>query len=244
MPTIAPVDLPVAVVAAGISSDISPDRLNDRLAEAACYAVLRRMVPVLRHDVAGAMQPVRMLLMVLERRLQIPAPDLQAITKNVTSVSALTKQATAGCINALEWIGSSHDDQVSLRSSVDEAIKLLAMEFSANGLELINGITNDSAAVPQSFFRSVVMGALLAFCDQRTTGRSLQVTLQPAINGHQGSQLQLRMLPDDAGPSPPCLDIVRKYRLIDWPDVQAMARSLRVKVEHGDGWLTLGLPLD
>ena len=44
---------------------LTPECLNDRLSEAAFYAVLRRMMPVLRHDVAGAMQPLRMLLMVL-----------------------------------------------------------------------------------------------------------------------------------------------------------------------------------
>ena len=221
----------------------TPDSLNDRLAEAANYAVLRRLMPVLRHDVAGAMQPVRMLLMVLERRMQAPEPDLAAITKNVTSVSALTKQATADCIGALEWIGSSHDARVSLRSSVDEAIKLLAMELSANGLELVNGIADNSATAPQSFLRSVLMAALLAFCDQGRQGNVLQVTYI-AVDSHQTGQLRLEMLPDDAGKSPAPLDIVRKYRLIDWPDVQAMAKSVNVKLERGDGWLTLGLPED
>lgn len=220
-----------------------PDSLNDRLAEAANYAVLRRMMPVLRHDVAGAMQPVRMLLMVLERRMQAPEPDLAAITKNVASLSGLAKQATADCIGALEWIGSSHDAQVSLRSSVDEAIKLLAMELSANGLELVNGIADDAATAPQSFLRSVLMGALLAFCDQRAQGSALQVTYT-AADSHQRGQLRLAMLPDDASKLPASLDIVRKYRLMDWPDVEAMARSFSVKLERGDGWLTLGLPVD
>ncbi len=225
------------------ASSATPDSLNDRLAEAANYAVLRRLMPVLRHDVAGAMQPVRMLLMVLERRVQAPEPDLPAITKNITSVSSLTKQATSDCIGALEWIGSSQDAHVSLRSGVDEAIKLLAMELSANGLELVNGIADDSAAAPQSFLRSVLMGALLAFCDQRTQGSTLQVTYSDA-DSHQSGQLRLEMLPEDAGKSPASLDIVRKYRLIDWPDVQAMARSFNVRLERGDGWLTLGLPED
>ena len=221
---------------------ITPEGLNDRLAEAACYAVLRRLIPVLRHDVAGAMQPVRMLMMVLERRVQIPEPDLQAITKNVTSVSALTKQATADCINALGWIASSEDISVSLRSSVDEAIKLLAMELSAHGLELVNGITDDSASATQSFLRSVFMGALLAFCDQRSAGTALQVTFEAASHSHQSGRLQLRMMLDDAQKSTATLDSVRKYRMIGWEDVQAMARSFSVKLERGEGWLTLELP--
>ncbi len=220
----------------------SPAGLNDRLAEAACYAVLRRLMPVLRHDVAGAMQPVRMLMMVLERRVHAPEPDLQAIIKNVASVSALTKQATADCINALGWIASSEDTYVSLRSSVEEAIKLLAVELSAHGLELVNGITDDSATAPQSFLRSVFMGALLAFCDQRSVGTALQVSFEAATHSHQSSRLHLRMLLDDAQHPPASRDIVRKYRMIGWADVQAMARSFSVKLERGDGWLTLELP--
>ena len=203
--------------------------------------MLRRLMPVLRHDVAGAMQPIRMLLMVLERRVQLPEPDLQAIAKNVTSLSTLTKEATADCMNALEWIGSNQDAQVSLRSSVDGAIQLLAIELSASGLELVNGITDDSATAPQSFFRGVLMGALLAFCDQGTKGKTLHITCVAAGN-QRASQLQLRVLADDAYTPPASLDVVRKYRLIDWPDVEAMARSFGAELERGDGWLTLDLP--
>ena len=222
---------------------LTPECLNDRLAEAACYAVLRRMMPVLRHDVAGAMQPLRMLLMVLERRVQAPEPDLLAITKNITSLSTLTKQATADCVGALEWIGSSHDAHVSLRSGVDEAVRLLAMELSASGLELVNSVADDSAIAPQSFLHSVLVGALLAFCDQRIEGSVLQVSYV-AADSPPRCRLELRMLPDEAEKSSACLDILRKYRLIDWPDVEAMARSFSVELERGDGWLTLGLPED
>jgi hypothetical protein len=224
------------------TANLTPEALNDRLAEAACYAVLRRLMPVLRHDVAGAMQPVRMLLMVLERRLQAPQPDLEAITKNVTSLSTLTKQASAECMGALAWIGSSQDAQVSLRSSVDEAIKLLAIELSVKALVLVNGITDDAATAPQSFCRGVLMAALLAFCDQSTAGGVLQVTCE--TDSHQPARLHLRLLPADAASSPASMDIVRKYRLIDWPDVQALARSFNVKLEPGDGWVMLELPDD
>ena len=54
-------------------SDVVPDRL----AEAACYAVLRRIAPVLRHDVAGFLQPVGMLMTVLQRRVQMLLTKLE-----------------------------------------------------------------------------------------------------------------------------------------------------------------------
>lgn len=238
MPTFEAANLPSAKLVGAPS----PQCLNDRLAEAACYAMLRRLMPVLRHDVAGAMQPVRMLMMVLERRVHAPVPDMQAITKNVVSVSALTKQATADCINALEWVGSSQEAQVTVRSSVDEAIKLLGLELSAHGLALVNGISDDTATAPQSFLRTVFMGALLAFCDQRATGGKLQVSFEAATDSPCTQRLRLQMLPGDAGEPPEFQDMTRKYRPLDWPDVQAMARLFGVTVTHGDGWLTLDLP--
>ena len=228
---------------AGDAVPTTAHSVNDRLAEAARYAVLRRVFPVLRHDVAGSLQPVRMLLMVLERRVQKTEPDLAAISKSVTSLSALTMQATADCMRALEWVDSSQDPHVGLRDGVDEAGKLLALELSVNPLVLVNGVEDDSATAPRSFFRSVFMGALLAFCDQHVASGTLQVTFQKAAaNSPQAGQLQLRMLPSDAGKSPPPPDEVRQPRMIGWPDVQAMARSCGVEMAQGDGWLNLDLP--
>jgi len=222
---------------------VTPDHLQNRLAEAACYAVLRRIAPVLRHDVAGLMQPVGMLMMVLQRRVQMPEPDLQTIVKNVASVSTLTKEATAGCMNAMGWMASRDDTGVSLRSSLDEAVKLLAMELSASELEITNHISDELIVVPQSFFRSVLMGALLAFCDQRTVGSTLQVSLEAeGGNSNAASRLMLRMLHGHATCLNESAAIDRQSRAIDWADVEAMARSFGAPTTRGEGWLSLDLP--
>jgi len=222
------------------------DLVPDRLAEAAFYAVLRRVAPVLRHDVAGFMQPVGMLMMVLQRRVQMPKPDLQMIAKNVASVSALAKEATAGCMNAMGWIAAREDAAVSLRSSVIEVAKLLAMELSAQGLDINNTIPSDAVAVPQSFFRSVLVGAVLAFCDQRMAGSTLQVSLDVEAGDNTAAhRLMLRMLPGDSPDAPGLTDssaMGLASRRIDWADVEAMAGTFGVAMERGDGYLTLGLP--
>ena len=239
MPTTTPTDSSPA--ADGHS--VAPDFLQERLAEAASYAVLRRIAPALRHDVAGFMQPVGMLVMVLQRRVQMPEPDMQAIAKNVTSVSALAKEATTGCMNALDWMASQGDARVNLRGCVDEAAKLLAMELSASGLEIANHLPADGAEISQRFFRSVLMGALLAFSDQRTVGGTLQVNLD-AESGNDSltSRLMLRLLPGSATSLPESPDAVPRSRHIDWPDVDAMAGSFGVHTARGDGWIRLELP--
>lgn len=226
------------------SQDHMSDHLANRLAEAARYAVLCRLMPVLRHDVAGAMQPPRMLLMVLQKSLQVSDPDRQAIEKNVAAISALTKQATISCMSALSWIASRDDECVSLRSGVDEAIALLAMEFSVNGMTLDNTIEDD-AKVPQTFLRSVLMGALLAFCDQHAEGGNLRVSFKPdiaEINALGQIQLQLQRPLGAANKLPELQNVLCRSRLIQWTDVQAMAEASSVQMTRGDGWLSLGLP--
>jgi len=225
---------------------VASHQLADRLAEAACYAVLRRIAPVLRHDVAGLMQPVGMLMMVLQRRVQTPEPDLQAIAKNVASASALAKEATTGCMNVMSWIAAREDATVGLYSSVNEAGKLMAMEFSAHALEISNIISSDAAVIPQSFCRTVLVGALLAFCDQRTAGTVLQISLEAeAGSDSSADRLMLRMLPGDVTEVPgltgsPAMGL--PSRRIDWSDVEAMAGAFGVALERGDGYLAVGLP--
>lgn len=225
-----------------VSPAMSPDMLRKRMAEAATYAVLRRIAPVLRHDVAGLMQPAAIIMAILQKRIQMPEPDLQAIAKNLASVSASTKEATAGCVSAIGWIATNEDSPVNLRSSVDQAAQLLGMELSAAGLEVRNDIADDNRLVPQSFYRSVLIGALLAFCDYHTKGGTLQVTLKAGVgNTGKCDQLCLRLLPRDTDKAFIPTDLVRKSRTIDWTDVQAMAGSFSVAMAQGDGWLTLDL---
>lgn len=221
---------------------IAPEFLQQRLAEAAHYAVLCRIAPLLRHDVAGLMQPVGMLLMVLQRRIQMTTPDVEAISKNLASVSALTKEATTGCMNAMEWLVSGEDLPVSLRSGVNKAAKLLETEFAAAALEIINGISDEQVTVPQSFLRSVLMGALLAFCDQGTVGNTLQITLESGTGNSDTRGLLLRMLPGDISTSPASTEINRQSRAIDWPDVEALAGPFNVTMARGEDWLMLSLP--
>jgi hypothetical protein len=217
--------------------------LQQRLAEAACYAVLRRVAPALRHDVAGFMQPVGMLMMVLQRRVQMPQPDMEAIAKNVTSLSTLTKEATTGCMNAMGWIASREDTGIGLHQGVDDAIKMLAVDLSGRGLQIVNGVAEAAGNVPQSLLRSVFMGALLAFCDQPEVSGILHVALQDeSANASASRRLTLRVLPGGVATSLSPADHLHKFRNIDWADVEAMAGVAGLAMERGDGWLAIDLP--
>lgn len=234
---------------------VTSNHLQERLAEAACYAVLRRVAPALRHDVAGFMQPVGMLMMVLQRRVQVPEPDMLAIAKNVASVSALTKEATTGCMNAMGWIALRDDASVGLHAGVDEAIKLLSVEVSGRGMQMVNDLPDGAPHIPEHYLRSLLMGALLAFCDQATGAGTLHIGLESGSgkgkgNGHgnvngNGSaaiRLMLRSLPGGVVDMPPPADSAHKYRSLDWPDVEAMAGVFGVAMTRGKDWVILDLP--
>jgi hypothetical protein len=221
--------------AAGASA-VSSDHLQNRLAEAASHAVLRRIAPVLRHDVAGFMQPIGMLMMVLQRRVQMPEPDLQAIAKNVASVSALTKEATTGCMNAMGWMASREDTVVTLHEGAEEVMRLLTLELSARGLTAVNEIAADTDSAPRSFFRSVFAGAVLAWCDQMAGAGVLHISASS-----QAGDSELKLLFEPTGDAAPT-EAVTAQRPIDWDDVEALARATGAMLSRGEGWLRLKLP--
>lgn len=211
-------------------------------AEAARFAVLRRVAPMLRHDMAGAMQPLGMIAMVMQRRMQGAAPDMAAIAKNVASIGTLSKEAVAGCMNAISWLAPREDVAVDLQVGTDEVLKLLGIELSASALVSVNAVAAGEAVASQSYFRSVLVGAILAFCDQVSKGGELHVSVAgTGQNGAADSQRRLlvKVVSDPAANAPPAAD---KARRIDWLDVQAMADSFGVQATCGEGWVTLGLP--
>ena len=231
MPTTFPTDSSRAAAA----PSVTPDFLQARLVEAASYAVLHRVAPALRHDVAGVMQPVGMLVMVLQRRVQMPEPDMQAIVKNVTSVCALAKDATTGCMNAMDWMASRQDASVSLHAGADEVVRLLALELSGRGLTAANDIADDKACLPRRFFRSILASALLAWCDQEPGAGVLRISGASDAND---AELKLQFEADGTALA---ADAASPQRRIGWDDVEALARASGATLSRGDGWLRLQL---
>lgn len=77
---------------------MSNQHLKEKLAESARYALLRRLAPVLRHYVAGSLQPLSMMAILLEKRLQIPSPDLAALARNSSQLNTAARDASSACM--------------------------------------------------------------------------------------------------------------------------------------------------
>ncbi len=216
----------------------TPEVLRERLAEAARYALLRRMAPALRHDMAGALQPVSMMAAMLEKRLQKAEPDLAALGKNGSAINTLAREAAASCMNLMTWLAPRDDAPVAVNTCIAESLGLVATEMSFRGLNLVNETDGAGGMVLLSTIRGVFMASLLALTDESdapadviltatTTGESLLIGIRLA------SRKDEPVMADGSQPA---------YRKLGWDDVEALAQAQKVGLIHGPGTVELRFP--
>ena len=192
-----------------------------RLAESARYALLRRLAPAIRHDMAGALQPISMVAAMLEKRLQKPAPDLLALAKNVNTVNALVREASLSCMALMNWLSPKPDESAPVYTGVAEATALVTTDLSFKGFTLVNQTETVDGAVTVrvSVLRGLFMAALLTMTDSHTG--PARVLLGADVQGDK-LVLGITLEPTEgellAG-TPPV------YRSLDWDDVQALAAA-------------------
>ena len=204
------------------------DLLNERLAEAARYALLRRLAPALRHDMAGVLQPVSMMAAILEKRLQKPEPDLLALAKNTSAIHALAREAATSCMRLMTWIAPLDDAPVPVHTGVAQTLELVATALSFQGFNLVNEIHDLGASLPLSLFRGVYLASLLALTD--ACSAPAQVLLRAELSG-AALLLSMTVYPLDG--DQPSSTPAAGYRSLLWDDVQALAAPQGVELTHG-----------
>ena len=194
--------------------------------EAASYALLRRLAPVLRHNMAGALQPVSMMSTMLERRLKKPDPDIAALAMNSSQLNTLAREASDDLMGLMTWLAPKANDLVTLVAGVEEAAGLVTTELSFRGFTVINQVDAVQVELLRSVTRNVFMAALIAVTDATTAPANVVLAAQLVDNGLvltisiqplQGEALQGGALP---------------YRKLEWEDVQALAEVESVKIVH------------
>ena len=205
--------------------------LNDRLAEAARYALMRRLLPAIRHNIAGSLQPVGMMAAMLERRMQAAVPDLVQLGKSSQALKNLSREAIATSLNLMSWLAPRDNDPVAMNGAIEESLGLIATELSFRGFSVINETSDMLASLPRGIFRSVFTASLIALTDRVEGGAD--VVVSAALTGGQ-TQLTITLAPGGSaevagmsmGGNP------RTYRSIDWDDVQALANAEGVSLSH------------
>ena len=210
--------------------------LDERLAESARYALLRRLMPAIRHNLAGSLQPIGMISAMLERRMQGVAPDFEKLGKNVSDITELSREAASVCMNLMTWLAPRETDTVALNAGLVEALQLQATELSFRGFTLVNEATQADMPVRRGVLRSLTMASLLALTD--AAPGPAQVVLSTQVL--QGETLLRIELVTGAGEAMPVG--LQTYRPLGWDDVKALTDAEKVAFSRAENWVELRLP--
>ncbi|MFT3717158.1 hypothetical protein [Pseudorhodoferax sp.] len=194
-------------------------------AEAARYAVLRRLGSAIRHQIAGALQPVGMMATLLERRLKAPEPSMESLRRNSGELSTLSRAASAECVALMGWLAPREDEAVPLAAGVHECLHLMATELSFRGFSVADMTLQVQAEVSRPALRAVLPAALMALTDAAPSPAEVRIDARSADG--TAVELELALLPQQGEPPPPA----KAYRPIAWPDVQALAQAEGVGLE-------------
>ena len=229
----------------GTPLQISSIDLEHR-AEAARYALLRRLAPAMRHDMAGGFQPVMMLATVVEKRLLAATPDLSTLVKNSSDIRTLAIAATRSSLDLIGWMALDPNARVGLGQGIKDALHLVATEFSFKGFKFVNQTEGEATEVGRDHLRGVFVAALLALTDAAAASTA-NILLTAA---RDGQDVLVSISLTDVGatsgaiaPHEEFLIGLAAYRKIDWDDVQAIADADGLSVIYETGSVMLRLPI-
>ena len=200
--------------------------MAERLVEAARYALLRRLAPALRHNMAGSLQPIAMMAALLEKRLLKPSPDLQTLAKYSSSLGTTSREASALCMSLMSWMTPKNNDLTELGTGLAEAVALVTTELSFRGFNLVNETQGVQAKVAPGVVRDVFIAALIALTDTAVAPADVRVTTA-ASDGQLLIEIAIVQTQGEALPG-----AISSYRDLQWPDVQVLADAESVVLTH------------
>lgn len=203
--------------------------LKERLAEAARYALMRRLLPAIRHNLAGTLQPIGMMSAMLERRLKTVTPDMAQLSKNAQALTTLSREAAATSLNLMTWLAPKDNELIAVNSAVEESLGLMATELSFRGFSLDNQATEAVAKLPKGMLRSVFTASLIALTDTVEQPAGVVVS----VEGEAGDT-RLRITIAVAAPNELAAlgNRMPTYRSLEWADVQALADAEGVHIDY------------
>ncbi len=205
--------------------------------EAARYAVLRRLGSAIRHQIAGALQPVSMMASMVERRIQKEAPDLEVLRRNCAEMSTLARSAGGESVALVGWLVPSQDAPIPVGQGIEECLHLLATELSLRGFAVANEAGEHAVLVARAGLRTLFPAALLALTDATPCHARVHVRCRQA-DGFVTVQL-VTASREEAEPAVP----VKGYRSIVWRDVRALAEADGIECDMQGDRVEFTLPV-
>jgi len=216
---------------------LSPSQAQLQLVESARYALLRRLAFAMRHEMVAHLQPIGMVVEVMERRLRAPAPDLAQLQEAVGKVQGFSRQAAHACVDVFTWLSPDASATVTLDEAIEETTRLLRSNLSFRGITLRIQEESHPQPVHKAAMRMMLPACLLALGDEAPSPAELVLTVEP---GDGEATIDMRLVPTPAGEA---FASEPSYRPLAWHEVEALARSEGLWFERGEGWLRLTTPL-
>ncbi|RYF47561.1 MAG: hypothetical protein EOO27_37210 [Comamonadaceae bacterium] len=206
-------------------------------AEAARYGVLRRLGPVLKHDMVVNLQAISMMAEVLNARIERNSPSPAEFQANISKLNRLARDAVASCLKVASWIEPGEEQGVRLADGVDECLALLAGNFNFRGFTVAREVSDPDFQVWRIALRNLLVASLITLTDAASGPCDVGVKAQ----AHKGfAEITVRVTPrDDVDDA---LVFEPSYRQLDWSDVQALAAAESVELVRAADQITIRMP--
>jgi hypothetical protein len=199
-------------------------------AEAARYALLRRLAPAMRHHLVVNLQPIGMVYELMDHRLRGPQPDFAHVQAGAHKIHGFAREALRSCLDLVAWLAPDAPVSTPGRSGVDECMGLLASSLAFAGYAVRADVQATSGEVSQSAVRHVLTAALVHCTDAVASPAELDLAAVARPAGLE-VMLSVRRVAGDSGNA-----IAATYRPLAWTDVDALAQAEGVAVARtGDG---------
>lgn len=181
---------------------------------------------MLKHNMAGALQPLSMMSAMLEKRLQKPDPDLAALASTSSKLNTMSRDASDHCLELMTWLAPKTGERVNVAVGIEDAAGLVMTELSLKGFTVVNQIGDVQAGLPRSLTRNVYLAALMALTDAAPAPAHVVLTAQ-LVDSALVLTISIQPVPGELLPG-----VAVSYRKLEWEDVKALAEAESVKLVY------------
>lgn len=206
-------------------------------AEAARYAVLRRLGPALKHDMVVNLQAVAMMTEVLGAKLERGVPSQSELQNSMARIHRLAREAVANCLRVVGWLEPAEDESIGVREGVDECLALVRSNFNFRGFVLRTELPANDFDVSRVLLRHLLLASLLHLTDEAPAGGEVSVHAEIA-----GGMVRLALQLQPGRGDTEAMPFEPPYRQVLWSDVQALADADGAQLRREDDRILIRLP--
>ena len=201
--------------------------IRSHKAEAAHFALLRRLAPSLRHRLMGDLQPVTLLAELAERQVAKGAAEFERTRDTIAKVRQQSRTAVSSMMNVLAWITAEENPKVMLKEGIDLCIDLLRTDSEIRGVRITRGeFSAAELIVDRRALRTVTAATIIASVDMRPAPSEIKVSCikerDCAVVRIESQHARTDAQEEGIGDARP----------LTWDDVDVIAEEERVVIER------------